>query len=171
MEELFKAYERSPQSVCFCANKGSLGEKRERIFVRAEQNFCGRNKAFKDCLGFLFICMNWHAEVQTVFLLIWGITMLLWALYPHIQNVALVHSCLEIPILKFLRCRSSSQMKRHMFWKFPRATQDCSQLLSTQSTEDSDTCDHFWKDWLKAPSVQLRQPTPSVQVVSAGMCE
>lgn len=61
--------------------------------------------------------MNWHAEVQTVFLLIWGITMLLWPLYHHIQNVALVHSCLEIPILKFLRCRSSSEMKRHIFLK------------------------------------------------------
>lgn len=53
------------------------------------------------------------------FLLIWGITRLPCPLYPQMKNVSLVHSCLEIPILKCLRCRRSNQMNKHISLRIP----------------------------------------------------
>lgn len=97
---------------------------------------------------------------MTVFLLIWDLAMLTLPLYSQIKNVALVHSCLEIPILKFLRCTRSNQMNKHIFSEFPQATEDCSQceqkhsclrfIKPTSSTEEADTYDQFWKCRLKS---------------------
>lgn len=65
------------------------------------------------------MCMNRHAEAQAVFLLIWGITRLLCPLYPQMKNVSSMHSCLEIPILKRLRCWRSNQMNKHISLRIP----------------------------------------------------
>lgn len=87
------------------------------------------------------------------------ITMLLWPLHPRIRNVASLHSCLEIPILKFLRCRRWSQVNKLIFQNshklhgiVPNARKNlpvCDPPSQKWSNEDSDAYDQAWKDRVK----------------------
>ena len=88
--------------------------------------------------------------------------MRLWPLCPHIKNVALVHSCLEIPIPKCLRCRRSSQMNKHMFENSHqlngiafKAREEPSSLWSTRAGMANRGHRHLWL-WLTEVPLEHR---------------